>query len=343
MTENDTPTGRSRSGLARAQALSPDRRAEIAKKASVARWGLKVSHRGNFKGELGVDVDCYVLGDETKTAVISQRGMGAALGFSDGGSRLPRFLSRKSIADYVGPELRQKLENPLVFQIPNVGPGATVQAHGYNAAILIDLCKAILEADRDGALHPSQRAVAKQAAIIVGASAKLGIQHLVYSVAGYSPSTDEVIAAFKAYVQEEARKYEPEFPPELYMQWHRLYDIPVPVRGKPWHFKYLTVRHVYYPLAQSSGKLYTLLKVLKAAEGDRKKKLFQFLNEIGARALRMQLGRILEMAESSTSKDEYERKIAVRFGGQRELDLVLPSAATASSPPSEQSPHAAPA
>jgi hypothetical protein len=117
------------------------------------------------------------------------------------------------------------------------------------------------------------------------------------SRSGYNPSTEEVIAAFKLYIQEEARKYEPEFPSELYAQWHRLYNIPVPVRGKPWHFKYLTVRHIYHPLAQSSGKLYALLKALKAKDGDRAKKLFQFLNEIGARALRMHLGRVLEMAE----------------------------------------------
>src|SRR5215471_19176617 len=80
-----------------------------------------------------------------------------------------------------------------------------------------------------------------QADIIIGASAKLGIRDLVYALAGYSPTTDEVIAAFKLYVQEEAKKYEPEFPNELCMQWHRLYGIPVPDRGKPWQFKYLTV------------------------------------------------------------------------------------------------------
>lgn len=337
MNERTPPSGRSRSGLARAQSLSPDRRSAIAKKASVARWGLKVSHRGNFKDELGIDVECYVLNDETKTAVISQRGMATALGFSDGGSRLPRFLSRKSIAGYVGPILRQKLENPLVFQTPSVGPSPTVQAHGYDAGILIDLCKAILEADRDDALHPSQRAIAKQASIIVGASAKLGIQHLVYSVAGYSPSIDEVIAAFKAYVQEEARKYEPEFPNELYMQWHRLYDIPVPVRGKPWLFLHLTVRHIYHPLAKSNGKIYELLKAVKAKDGDRQKKLFQFLNKIGARALRMHLGRVLEMAEDAADKNAYERKIIERFGGQRELDFIVPNpSSTASAPPSEQ-------
>jgi len=45
-----------------------------------------------------------------------------------------------------------------------------------------------------------------------------------------------------------------------------------------------------------------LLKALKAKDGDRAKKLFQFLNDIGARALRIQLGRVLEMAESSPDK-----------------------------------------
>jgi hypothetical protein len=94
------------------------------------------------------------------------------------------------------------------------------------------------------------------------------------------------------------------------MQWYRLYDIPEKVRGKPWHFKYLTVNHIYYPLAQSSGKIYALLKAHKSRGGDRAKKLFQFLNEIGARALGRHLGRVLEMAESSADKWECEAKVA---------------------------------
>jgi hypothetical protein len=97
--------------------------------------------------------------------------------------------------------------------------------------------------------------------------------------------------------------------------------MPVPERGRPWHFKYLTVRHIYHPLAQSSGKILELLKALKAADGDRKKRLFQFLNDVGTRALRMHLGRVLEMAESSPDRYTYERKIVQRFGGQQELDL----------------------
>lgn len=48
--------------------------------------------------------------------------------------------------------------------------------------------------------------------------------------------------------------------------------------------------------------LLTLLKALKAKGGDQKTKLFRFLNQIGARALRIQLGRVQEMAESSPDK-----------------------------------------
>ena len=78
----------------------------------------------------------------------------------------------------------------------------------------------------------------------------------------------------------------------------------MPDRGKPWQFKNLTVRHIYFPLAKSNGKILALLRALKASDGDQKKKLFQFLNEIGARALRIQLGRVLEMAESSANRIE---------------------------------------
>ena len=225
------------------------------------------------------------------------------------------------MADALGAELRRKVENPLGFQWypPVLGRSAL---NGFDATLLIDICNAIIAAEVTGALNiVLYENIVKQAHIIVGASAKSGITRLVYSLAGYNPSTEEVIAAFKLYVLQEAKKYEPEFPPELYFQWHRLYNIPVPVRGKPWHFKHLTVRHIYYPLARSNGKLLELLRALRSAEGDLTKKLFQFLNDIGARALRMQLGRVLEMAESSPSPIEYERKILERFGEQRELEF----------------------
>lgn len=326
-------------GLARAKKLPPEKRSEIGMKGAAARWGDKppgVSHVGNFKAEFGVDVECFVLNNPQKTAVISQTGMARVFGMSPSGSTIPRFITTKGMVSHVGVELREKLENPLRFQwgFDRVGvPPSSI--NGFEAELLIDLCQAILAANAKGDLSDRRHAgIVRQAQIILSATAKSGIRNVVYALAGYNPTAEEVIAAFKLYIQEEARKYESEFPPELYVQWHRLYELPVPVRGKPWHFAHLTVRHIYFPLAKSSGKILTLLRALKAKDGDRHKKLFQFLNDIGARALRIHLGRVLEMAEDSKARVEYENKIAQRFGGQPELDLVLPNPPTASPRPS---------
>lgn len=179
--------------------------------------------------------------------------MGEAIGFSRRGSRLGVFVNSQTMDGYIGRDLREKLENPLIFQPPKAAAvsGVAARANGYDAALLIDLCQAILNAKAAGKLSAARYdKMAAQAQIIVSASAKSGIQGFVYALAGYSPSTDEVIAAFKLYVQEEARKYEAEFPNDIYLAWHRLYDIPVPVRGKPWQFKHLTVKHIYFPLAK---------------------------------------------------------------------------------------------
>lgn len=307
--------------IARAQSMTPEKRRSIATKAAKARWGLKATHRGNFQEELGLDVDCFVLDDDQKTAVVSQRGMAAALGMSDGGSRLPRFIGAKSIADYVGPELREKLDNPIVFQSPGAGPNPTVQVHGYDVGVLIDLCKAILAADRDGNLRQSQKPVAKQASIIQGASAKLGIQRLVYTLAGYDASREETIRAFKIYVAEEARDYEKEFPDQLYVEWYRLYALPVHERGNPWKFKHLTVNHVYQPLAKSRGRILEMTRLHKAKSLDRRKKLHQFLSEIGVKALRQHLGQLLGIAQISDNQDTYERHVKKVFGDQHELSV----------------------
>lgn len=324
MKKTDQLTGRAKGGAARAAKLTPEQRSEIARNAARAKHALHkplvAIKKGNFKEDFGFDAECYVLNDERKTAVMSQRGMAEALGLGYGGSRLPTYVKGKTISKYLGHEIAQKLENPIIFQPVSLGKNVqpTVQTNGYDVTILIDICRAVIQAKEAG--ERVNINVVAQANIILGATAKLGIQTLVYKLAGYDATKDEVIAAFKAFVQEEAKKYEKEFPPELYVEWARLYQIVPPVRGKSWKNKHLTVDHVYYPLAKSNGKLLTLLRESKESDGGNKK-LFQFLNEVGTRALRMHLGRILEMAESSPDKATYEAKIIDRFGGQRGLDF----------------------
>jgi P63C domain len=308
-------------GLARAKALTPERKSQIAAKAAAARWGKlpSATHRGNFKEDFGIDVDCYVLDDEQKTAVLSQRGMGAAMGLQGAsGQAFLRFANSRTLAPYVGLELREKIENPLVFQWRTSGPQQELAKviHGYDVTLLVDFCKAILAAEAAGQLLPRQAKMAQQARIILNASAKAGIKGLVYALAGYDATREEIITAFKFYVREEAREYEKEFPDHLYAEWYRLYELPRPERNKPWKFKHLTVNQVYHPLARSSGKVYELTQAQRAKTGKRHDRLHQFLSEIGVKALRQHLGQLLGIARIAKDRLEYEGYFQRLFGQQ---------------------------
>lgn len=327
--------GASKGGDARAKSLSPEDRSRIAREAVEKRWanagklrpisermGLKATHKGSFKEEFGIDVECYVLNDERKTAVISQRGMGAALGFSSqGGGRFPRFISGKTIAPYIGLQLREKLENPLIFQGPPAVSGSPIidKINGFDVTLLIDVCRAITAAEADGKLLKSQEEIAKQAHIIINASAKAGIQGLVYALSGYDATKEEVVAAFKMFVQEEAREYEKEFPNQLYEEWYRIYQLPKPERNKPWKFMHLTNEQVYKPLAKSNGKILALTKESRLQSMKRSAKLHQFLTEVGVKALRTQLGQLLGIARIARTKEEYEDFFHRLFGEQLDL------------------------
>lgn len=314
-------TKQSKGGRTRAKNLSPEERKEIARKAAQSRH-LKSLYKGNFKDDFGFDVECYVLNNDDRTPVISQRGMAAALGFSNAasGTAFISFTKGKSISQYLGRELLAKIQKPIVFQ--HSLDGLDVEVYGYDVTILIDVCKAINTADYDGALKSSQKVIAKNASIITTACAKSGIRELVYKIVGMDSTKEQFIIAFKRFVQEEAKRYESEFPVELYREWTRLYDIIMPERGWPWKFKSLTIDHIYTPLANSNGRILKLLREQKHShDTGTNKKLFQFLSDIGTKALRFQLGRVLEMAESSQTREEYEQKIVDRFGGQMTLPL----------------------
>jgi len=320
--------GASKGGVARAKKLTPDERSEIARQAVQARWlkagkepMLKATHRGSFKEEFGTDVDCYVLNDEQKTAVISQTGMGQTLGLSSRGNAFPRFLASRSMADFVSAPLREKIQQPLKFQWSSGGAQPSVIVNGFDATVLVDVCKAIISAEAGGKLNRQQIHVAKQAHVILGASAKAGIKGLVYALSGYDATKEEVIAAFKFYVREEARDYEKEFPNQLYEEWYRLYQIPRPERNRPWKFKHLTIDQVYYPLAKSSGKIFELTKTQRENSKAHWKKLHQFLSDIGVKALRTQLGQLLGIARISKSKEEYEGHFQTLFGSQTKFDF----------------------
>lgn len=54
--------------------------------------------------------------DATKTAVISQTGMGQAIGLAARGHSIRKFAFGQVMAEFISTEILEKLENPLKFQ-----------------------------------------------------------------------------------------------------------------------------------------------------------------------------------------------------------------------------------
>ena len=103
-------------GRARAAALTPAERKDIARKGAIARWGYQATHRGNFKEDFGIDVDCYVLNDQNKTAVISQRGMGSDPSLVRAGEVCQDLLAARLSQKRWGRSCLKKIANPLIFK-----------------------------------------------------------------------------------------------------------------------------------------------------------------------------------------------------------------------------------
>ena len=100
-----------------------------------------------------IEIPCYVLEDETR--VVSQRGATAAIGLNpEVGFRMPQFVASKAIKPFVSNDLMPALEQPIQFKNPS--GGGTV--YGYSATILVDICEAVLDANKAGAL-PSKHQI----------------------------------------------------------------------------------------------------------------------------------------------------------------------------------------
>ncbi|WP_440521144.1 P63C domain-containing protein [Serratia marcescens] len=318
MTNKKSSEGKAKGGIARAKSLTKEQRADIAKKGAAARWKNKpysATHKGSFSAEFGIDAECYVLNDPDKTVVTSKRGLSRLLGLGGLGNDVDRVIYSQYMQPYVDAVLLEKFKNPLIFQWKGDDAGAGFgEAHGYDITVVGDLAGALIKANIAGALPKSRIDAARQAQALSNAAMKAGIKGLAYAVAGYRPEVQEVINAFKAFVREEARQYEKEFPDELYEEWYRLYGLSRPERGRPIRFGQLTNSQIYVPLAKSKGKILEQIRASRDENGKQSDKLHLFLSEIGVKALRQHIGKLLGVAAMSENKEEYELGIEKVFG-----------------------------
>lgn len=323
-------------GAARAEKLPAKKRKAIASHAAKARWEIVKIQAQQMQDpnyvpealcegllEIGsVEIECYVLSNMKR--VIHKRGMAKALGMkSEGGNVFLRAMNRKGLGSGIGEELREKIDNPIIFKTLTADLG-----HGYDATVLIDICDAIIQAAKDGNLGSGQETLAIQAEIIMRASAKLGIVALVDDATGFiaDKRRQQYKELFKEFIREEANEYQGEFPDQLFDVMYRIYGLPrkADAKNHPRFFAKFIRKYIYEPLANSNGAILEMLDEKNPVVyscGGRRYKMFQFLSEVvGISSLRAHLWQIIGIGNASRNKVQFEKNFANAFPGpQMEL------------------------
>jgi hypothetical protein len=244
--------------------------------------------------------------------------MAKALGLkSGGGNAFMKTMTRKRLGSALPQKLKDTINNPIVFNPLSGDPG-----HGYEATQLIEVCDALIQADKEGKLAPSQEFLAVQGEIIIRAAAKIGIIALVDEATGYiaDKRKEEYRELFRDFIREECREWEKEFPDSFFEMLYKLYGLkrknPKSVKH-PSFFGHLIRKYIYFPLANSNG---AVLKELDEKNpvvyvgGGRKHRLHQFLtDEVGVKALRQHLWQVIGIGNSVPDKATFDRAFERAF------------------------------
>jgi hypothetical protein len=294
--------GAAEGGRARAANLTPEERSESARQAAAARWGTRNQLPEAIYGSsdrplrIGdVEIPCYVLNDGRR--VLVQRGLQAGIGMStSGGSigahRMARFVASLGAKGIEVADLALRIDNPIPFKTP-----IFARAYGYEATVLPDICRAVLEARRQGVLMKQQEHIARQCEVLLGGLATVGIIAMVDEATGYQDvrARDALARILEKFIAKELRPYVKTFPPDFYKEIYRLRGWTYP----PNHNRHnsilgkLTNDLVYDRLAPGvRDELHRLTP--RHASGRLKHKLFQRLTpDFGHPKLREHLGGVV--------------------------------------------------
>ena len=306
------PDGKARGGYARAEALTPEERSEIARRAASARWDTENGlPKAEYVGELKIGdmvFPCSVLSDGTRILTQSDFMEGMGMYYSgwvaknrsaeDVSAEVPHFLSFSSIKPFIHKHLGDL--QSIVVKYRTVR--GTV-AHGIKAEIIPKLCEIWMDADETVRLGVRQKKIAAKAKILMRALAHVGIIALVDEATGYQSvrarnALEEILERF---IATEFRKWAKTFPDEFYREIFRLrgwkYDESTvkrtPLIGK------LTIDIVYDRLAPGVRQRIENLNP-KNEKGRRSRKHFQWLTEdIGDPSLRAHLASVITLMRVS--------------------------------------------
>lgn len=209
-------------GLARAEALPPERRKQIGLSGAEARWGKKLP-QATHEGALTIgeaDLPSAVLADGTR--VLTSKSFLKALGRPWKGTyqstELPNFIDAPNLKPFVSQALLNVLE-PIEFR--NLRGQSVL---GFRAELLPLVCEAYLEARDKNELHARQKTIAQAAEKLVRSLSRVGIIALVDEATGYQKvrARDELQKILAAYIAPELLPWAKRFPDAFYEELHRV-------------------------------------------------------------------------------------------------------------------------
>ena len=307
---------------ARKEALSPERRKEIAIQAAQSRWAgnLPVAeHEGDFPLG-GSTVSSAVL--QNGTRIITQATFLRALGRSRSPKagtgvlstvdELPFFLQAEALKPFISDDLLQST-SPIFYRTKTGGRGV-----GYDARLLPMVAEVYLrfrdaEVKARGAIPGRYERMVAAADVLIRALANVGIIALVDEATGFQNfrTQDALARILNEYIAKELQPYVPTFPQEYYQEMFRLRDLDYSRESvkRPQYFGILTNEIVYRRLAP--GVLEELKAVTpKLASGRLSAKLFQRLTKTrGYPKLKEHLGAVVTMMQLSSDWDDFMVKL----------------------------------
>lgn len=291
-------------------------------KISLAKYGSDKTplRLGNL------EIPCYVLDNGMR--VFSGRGIQKAIGYdSKSGQWMNSFCKMEGVSSYLcagDNSISERLSKPIKFKRNNAG-GSQSTANGYEVTLLVDICSAIIDANRAGVFDND--VIVRNADIIIRSVAKVGIIALVDEATGYQHEreNDELQKILKAYISEELLPWQKRFPDIFYKELFRLNGWDYTVNGikkRPGIIGKWTNTFVYEELP--NGVLEELKKKTpKSESGNRMNRYHQLLTtDIGEPNLERQINKVITLFQVSDNMKQFcenFRKMKMRQIGQVEL------------------------
>ncbi len=305
-------------GIARAEALTPNERKAIARKAALARWDVDVpqaSHEGFVNlGTAQIGAAVLPNGKRLLTQATFLRAIGrsrspkAGTGVLSTADGLPFFLQAEALQPYISDELRMST-TPIFFRSKSGG-----RAVGYDAELLPRVCEVYLKfrdecLSKDGQVPENYKHIVKACDALMRGLATLGIVALVDEATGYQGFRDRqaLQAILDKFIGKELAAWVKRFPDDFYQEIYRL---------RNWTWKGMAVNRPQAVAGYTKDIVYLRLApgVLKELEkknpvderGRRKSKHHQWLTaDVGDPALAQHLHAVIALMRVSTSWDQF--------------------------------------